>query len=141
MARKASNKSDGGMARFVERLTPFRAGSLGEQDERSRTEMFIDPSPYFSLAGFGLHHDKGAAERSKMVAKNVRGHAHHDPSHTPEIHRSAGRPSGEHATAAHKNANGPTADRGAPPIYPSRADRSLGMTWPEGATPRGKGRR
>lgn len=112
---RAKNKQ-GQFARYGDRLTTYRGGTVGSQDDRARTEMFIDCSHYFSLSGFGLHHDTKPEERSRMAAKNPRAHVTSDPSHTPAIQRSGGRSGSGNP---HSHSGGPTADRGAPPVFPS----------------------
>jgi hypothetical protein len=101
--------------KYVDRLTTYRAGSVGSQDDRARTEMFVDCSPYFSLAGMGLHHATNPEQKSKAVSKNPRAHTDFSVDHGRAArNRSTGKASG--SGAAHQTAGSYTGiERGAPP--------------------------
>jgi hypothetical protein len=97
--------------KYCDGLTRFREGTLGgKSDDRARSEMFIDPSPYLSLSGFGLNDT--TKQRAAMSAKNPRVNTDIGPA---ARNRSAGRPSGDNPHA--RSARGPTNRRGAPPVY------------------------
>jgi len=52
-------------------LTTLKPGQLGDRPDMARDEMFIDPSPYLGLRGFGI--GKGFYERYCHGQKNSRG--------------------------------------------------------------------
>jgi len=58
--------------KYVNKLTTLRAGDMAKQHDSARDDMFIDPSPYFSLRGLGLHRDTTPEQRSRFAEKNPR---------------------------------------------------------------------
>jgi hypothetical protein len=101
--------------KYVDGLTTMRPGMIGRQDDRARTEMYIDPSPYFSLAGLNLHHNTEPEQRSRAASKNPRAHTDFETLSRPARNRSCGKPSGK--APLHQTAGSYQGERrGAPPI-------------------------
>jgi hypothetical protein len=72
MARHSRNGSvyHSPFDRYVHNFTARREEMLGDTKDPARDSMFIDPSPYLSLRGFGL--GDSAQQRSRDASKNPR---------------------------------------------------------------------
>jgi len=95
---------------YAHNFTARREEMLGDTKDPARDAMFIDPSPYLSLRGFGL--GDGAEKRARDASKNPR-------ARTTLGEAGMNLSCGKKSSVAPAEDGAPNYHRGAPPFNPS----------------------